>query len=211
MLWQTVFNFHANKASWGKDFYSRASSKYFFFNSFSSAVEEQLLGFLKILIHMNECFLWEWLKPAGSRQIDVKRARHYAGSVGRELDSAAPDTVNCGLLPDIPVAWTSKPFHRHTQKLISQDQHQKSFSAPYTAFPSSLLFSPHQSYANSRMWDLLHSNCVWLCCPQSACIARLATSKTNVWQQRVRRILEPDSWRGFSVTILSLLIDWPSI
>lgn len=46
----------------------------------------------------------ECLKPDGRRQIDVKLATHSACRVGRELDSAAADTVNCGLFPDIPVA-----------------------------------------------------------------------------------------------------------
>ncbi len=146
---------------------------------------------------MNGCLLWEWLKPAGSRQIEVKCVRHYAGNVGRELDSTAPDTVNCGLLPDIPVAWTPKPFQRHTQANLPRSAPERlslhrvqPFHPPFHAPPS---------HANSRMWDLLHSNRVWLCYPQSARIARLATSKTNVWQQRVSWIFVPEScWDFFS-------------
>lgn len=155
---------------------------------------------------MNECFLSEWLKPAGSRQIDVKCARHCAGSVVRELDSTAPDTVNCGLLPDIPVAWAPKPFHRHTQDNLPRSAPKDFLSTVYrppTPTPNSC--------AVSRMWDLQHSNAVCLRPLQSASIARLATSKTNVWQQRVSRILGPESRGDFSVTIISLLIDWPVI
>lgn len=76
-----------------------------------------LLPLRKNQIHI--LFSFRMLKPAGSRQIDVKCTRHSAGGVGWELDSTVPDTMNCGFFPDIPVAWTSKPFHRHTQKLIS--------------------------------------------------------------------------------------------
>lgn len=58
-------------------------------------------------------------------------------------DMSWADAVNCGLLPEIPVAWTPKPFHRHTQ-----------VNLPPKCFLSTVYNIFLQSYANFRMWDL---------------------------------------------------------
>lgn len=82
------------------------------------------------------------------------------------------DAMNCGLLPEITVAWTPKPF---PSLRIST---KKGIPSPAHCISPNLI--PGCGICCFQK--------AWLCYPQSA---KLTTSTTTIWQ-RVRKMCDPD-------------------
>lgn len=82
------------------------------------------------------------------------------------------DAMNCGLLPEITVAWTPKPFP--SLKISTK----KGIPSPAHCISPNLVPGCGMCCVQKA----------WLCYPQSA---KLTTSTTNIWQ-RVRKMCDPD-------------------